>query len=251
MLLCFAETARTGGVDGKGFPQLGYAKVGPRHRGKVKFAVGALIEQIVAQALFAAGADKKIRIRLSGRIQPQGERLLRHILRSGAVAQQIPHGPDDFGAAAVVEREIERHGPVGGGTAHAVPQGRTGGERQPIDVSEHIQADALAFHTGNLLTEKLQQKGEQGCHFRLGAVPVLAGKRVERQIADAHFTAFGHDVARGFRAGAMPGLTRQAARLGPAAVAVHDDGEMDGQRLRRDGVGSVHTAPCACGARPV
>ena len=40
------------------------------------------------------------------------------------------------------------------------------------------------------------------------------------------------DFARSFHAGAMPGDARQMAALRPAAIAVHDDGEMLGQTLR-------------------
>ena len=60
----------------------------------------------------------------------------------------------------------------------------------------------------------------------LRAPPVLQRKRVQRQRLDLQPGAGLDHLAGGLYAGAVPGHPRQVAPLRPAAVAVHDDGDM-------------------------
>ena len=59
-----------------------------------------------------------------------------------------------------------------------------------------------------------------------GRVPVFGGKGIEREELDAGFLAGFDAFADGLGAGAVAGDARQAAVLGPAAVAIHDDGDV-------------------------
>ena len=62
-------------------------------------------------------------------------------------------------------------------------------------------------------------------------LPVLDGEGVQRQHVDAEPRRRLDDVADGIDAGAMAFDTRQMPLCGPAAVAVHDDGDMRGQMV--------------------
>ena len=76
----------------------------------------------------------------------------------------------------------------------------------------------------------------QRVHFIFGPVPVLGRKSVEREIFDADFARRADDFARGIRAAPMTLDARQTMLLRPAAVAVHDDGDV--LRQRRAGFGA-------------
>ena len=114
---------------------------------------------------------------------------------------------------------------------YGVAQGRALGQRQAVQIAQHLEGNALFFKAGQFLAQKIQQQGKEGAYFSLGAVPVFTGKSVERQVAYANFAAFGNDGAHGFRASLVPGLARQVAGLCPASVAVHDDGQVCGQQI--------------------
>ena len=230
-----------------------HAEVGPGRGGEIEFAVSALVEQIIAQALFSAGADEEVGVGLSGGVQMVGQALFGDVLGAQALGHHAAHGAHKLGAAAVVEGQVEHHVRIGRRAAQAVAQGRTGGQGQGLHVAQDVQADALALHAGHFLAQKFQQQGEQGRDFGLGPRPVLAGKGVQGQVADAQTAAFGHDGAHGLGTGTVPHLARQTAGLGPAAVAVHDDGQDD--RPGKHDRAEKNTARCpwgwpGCGKRP-
>src|SRR3546814_14602722 len=59
-----------------------------------------------------------------------------------------------------------------------------------------------------------------------GALPVFRRKGIERHRLDAEVAGGAHDRPHRFHPRAMAGDARQVALLRPAAVAVHDDGDM-------------------------
>ena len=82
------------------------------------------------------------------------------------------------------------------------------------------------------LRQILPQQAHQEINFRLGTPPVLHRKRVKSERWNVQARAGFDDHSRGFHSRAMPGHARQVPPLRPAAVAVHDDGDMAGQPLR-------------------
>ena len=54
-----------------------------------------------------------------------------------------------------------------------------------------------------------------------------------REVLDAELDRRPHRAAHGLHAHAVPGRARQPALLGPAAVAVHDDGDVARHRRAR------------------
>ncbi len=77
--------------------------------------------------------------------------------------------------------------------------------------------------------EQLHQQG----HFFFGAAPVLAGEGEQGQIFHAFFGAIADRRTYRLDPAPMAFDARHEATLGPAAVAVHDDGDVfgDGARL--------------------
>ena len=79
------------------------------------------------------------------------------------------------------------------------------------------------------------QQGHQEIELGLRPFPVLAAEAVERQLADAEPAALLDGGADALDAAAVALDARQAALLGPAAVAVHDDGDVPRQAGRGRG----------------
>ena len=75
------------------------------------------------------------------------------------------------------------------------------------------------------------QQTPQALDFGAGPFPVLLGKSVEGQAADAQAGAGFNRHTNGLYAGLVTSDAGQAAAAGPAAVAVHDHGEVLGQTL--------------------
>src|SRR5690606_39722262 len=102
-------------------------------------------------------------------------------------------------------------------------------------IAEDAQANALAMEAVELaLDVEAEQAGELG-DLGLGPTPVLRGEGIERQALDPGLARRAQRPPRRLRAGAVAGRTGQPARLRPAAIAVHDDGDVPGHRRRRSG----------------
>ena len=65
----------------------------------------------------------------------------------------------------------------------------------------------------------------------MGAAPIFEREGVESEARKLQAGAGFDDLAGGFHSGAVSGDAREMAALGPAAVAVHDDGEVLGEAL--------------------
>ncbi len=111
-------------------------------------------------------------------------------------------------------------------------QSRAGRQRQLVHLPEDVETYGLPEHVGHFFRQKLHQQAEQGADFLLGAVPVFAGKGVQRQIRDAQRAAFGDDAPRRRDPGPMSRGAGQTLPLRPSAVAIHDDGHMLRKLLR-------------------
>src|SRR5213075_2166907 len=106
-------------------------------------------------------------------------------------------------------------------------------------VAHDLEADAVVVELGDFLLEGTQEQLHEESHFFLRPAPVLAREREEREVLDAVADARLHDLAHRLDTLAMPADAREEALLRPAAIAVHDDGDVArdlrgfGNRLRR------------------
>jgi hypothetical protein len=92
---------------------------------------------------------------------------------------------------------------------------------EPIEVARHIEPQQI----------------EQRAHLLGGPAPILGREPEHRQMRDAEFAGSFHRAPQRFNTLGMPERARTVALLRPAAVAVHDDGDVPGHKRRR-GVGS-------------
>ena len=132
----------------------------------------------------------------------------------------------DLSAAPVVDGQGEDHAGVRLALGHAVLEhlARALGER--TDVAEEHDPDVLPFEQGELVYEGLGEQVHEQVDLALGAVPVLGRERVGAQHVHAQAHTGGDDLAQGDDAGLVALGALHAAGCGPAAVPVHDAGDM-------------------------
>ena len=138
-------------------------------------------------------------------------------------AAAIGHG-DDQPQSAIARRQLLRrlHAAREFGAQHGA-------------VADEGQTHLVAVQVRHFAFQRIEKQVHEHAHFVGRAAPVLAAEGEQGEITHLALGAFLHDPAHHLDAGAMAGRARQAARPGPAAVAVHDDCDM----LRR--VGHLHT----------
>ncbi len=99
-------------------------------------------------------------------------------------------------------------------------------------VPKEVEPDMVALHRVDGLQKIALEQRHDRRDLRLRALPVLGRERVDRQVVDAEVLAVRRDPSERLSSGLVPGGARQTAILRPAAVAVHDDRDMHGQRSR-------------------
>ena len=118
--------------------------------------------------------------------------------------------------------------------------------RQAVNLPDDLQPHVVLVQLRRLGLEVMDEIFHQRIHLVLGPVPVLGGKGVEREIFDAEFAGGADDFARRIGATPVPLDAGQMPCPGPAAVAVHDDGNVLRQRrlgFRAEMWGSAHRKP--------
>jgi hypothetical protein len=98
--------------------------------------------------------------------------------------------------------------------------------RKAIATADHFEASALLAEAIGFKAEEGAQKPEDALDFGGWTTPVVGGEGVESEAADADVGRVLDDATSSSQAGAMTGNTRQIATRRPAAVAVHDDGDV-------------------------
>jgi len=91
------------------------------------------------------------------------------------------------------------------------------------------EADVVLEDLAALRDQELAEQAHEGVDLTGGPRPVLLAEGVERQRFDPEPPAHPDNTPHRVAAGLVPGLARFAARLGPAAVAVHDDADVAGE----------------------
>ena len=93
-------------------------------------------------------------------------------------------------------------------------------------VADHAQAYALGVEVADFFLQVEGKQTHQAAHFFEGAAPVFGTKSKQSEVANAALAAGLHDGAHAARTHGMAGRLGQAARTGPAAVAIHNDGDV-------------------------
>ena len=146
---------------------------------------------------------------------------------------------DNLIPPAVVQAEIHLHVVVLRAAFRIVAE-RLQLRAETGQVAKKAEFYPVLFHVPQRLFQIPAQQLHDSRHFFRRALPVLRGKGVHRQVFHAQGAAVVGDPPEGFRACGVTGGAGQTPLLCPAAVAVHDDGNMPGRgRVLR----KCHKAP--------
>jgi hypothetical protein len=210
--------------------QFRFAEIRPKGVGDVDLGVGNLPEQEVADAQLAAGAHQQVGIRNTGRVKVIADLLLVDVGNVDGTGPDFTcdaaHGVHQLCAATVTQRQHQREAGIVLQPLDALGELVLGGARHLVDAPDGSQADVVLVQFLDLGPQIEFQQMHQGGDFGPWPVPVLTGERVERQVLHAELAAGAHDGADAVRTAPVPFHARQAALLGPASVAVHDDGDV-------------------------
>ena len=143
-----------------------------------------------------------------------------------AVGKGAAAGFEYLLASGVADGQREDHGTGVLGLAQGVVQGLAHGEGQVAPVAYEVEADVLLHEFGQFLPDEFQEKLEEEAHLGFRPLPVLLGEGIDRDVGDVLRPAGAHQLAHGVHTGKMALGARKSALAGPAAVAVHDHGDM-------------------------
>ena len=151
-------------------------------------------------------------------------------LAGGDLDRELARGGGDLFAPAVRERERERHLVVADRRlrgADRAPRARPRGRR--LEIADGDEADVVLEDLVLLAHQELAEQAHQRVDLARRARPVLLAEGVERERVEPEPAADADDAPNRGAPGLVPGLARLAPRLGPAAVAVHDDADVAGE----------------------
>jgi len=133
-------------------------------------------------------------------------------------------------AAAVARREREDHVGIARAVATQLFERVADARRQPIELADGVQPDAVVHDLGTLAMEVVAQQVHQAAHFIGRPLPVLRRERVQGERRQPELARRPRHLAH--RVGASPVAlqAREAPLLRPAAVPVHDDADVSGER---------------------
>ena len=154
-------------------------------------------------------------------------RLREFALRDFEAREHPAGGAQDGVARGIVHGDAQFERASGGGKLFGGFDGLRERRRNPVAPADHAQANACCGACGGFGAKIFFEQPEQGDDLAHGALPVVRGKRVQRQRADTQAGSGTHDAADRFDAGAMSFGAGEAARGSPAAVAVEQDGDVE------------------------
>ena len=138
-------------------------------------------------------------------------------------------GVDDFGAATVIDGDGEDHAGVFGSGGGGFSSFAADGFGKFIGTAEETQANIVALEERHFFADVFAKELHEEFNFGFGAAPVFDGEGVESERFDIETRASFDGDAGGLRAVTVTGDAREMALLGPAAVAIHDNGDVTGE----------------------
>src|SRR6266403_4822383 len=97
-----------------------------------------------------------------------------------------------------------------------------------ITTADDAQAYAFRDTVRGFGQQVFVQQSQNGVDFGRRPLPVRRGKCKQGERMDSKSRSHRNDAPRRLRPGAMPGGTGQASSNGPTAVAIRDDGDVQG-----------------------
>ena len=109
------------------------------------------------------------------------------------------------------------------GLLHEVLDGAPRRRGEIVEIADDSDVDVLFDELGQLFFGEANHEPHERFDFELRSRPVGETESVEREVANAAIAAGAHHFADGPRPLVVTGRPFEAAALGPAAIAIHDD----------------------------
>src|SRR4029079_13530560 len=167
------------------FDEVPTPEIGPQSICHVDLRIRDLPQQVIADAHFAAGADEEIRIGLTGRVEKTREPLFVENFGTHTKLDGASRRIDDFGAAAVVERDVEQHPAAVACAFDRDIQFVLNVGCPLLHPSDHAKANVVAQERIQFRSPIPLQETHERTDLAGRTLPVLDGKCVERQDTDA------------------------------------------------------------------
>src|SRR5258705_3205548 len=228
---------------GDGAIEIDGPEIGPESRGHPELRVGDLPQEKVRDPHLAARADQEIGIGDVGGVERLADLLFRDLLGLELprhdLARQRPERVDQLVPRSVVERHQHGQPGVVACFVYDVVDAASHAGRQSVGPAEHAESSVASHQLGQLRVDRPLEQAHEHRDLVGRAAPVLGRERVEGQVAEAQRRGGANDRASRLHALVVSGHARQAAMGRPASVAVHDDGDMLGNRLGANGLEQV------------
>src|SRR5690606_14921157 len=208
--------------------KIGRLEVGPQAVGEVKLGIGRLPQQEIRKPYLARGADEKVKRRQVSGVEMRLDRFG----GDRPLPRGSTRGAHELVLRAIVERHRERRALVARGARERLldEPHDVGSKRTPV--ADDLEPHVIGGKFIEIAQDEALHQPHEVADFLFGAFPVFRGKGVESERLKAEVARRAHDLAYRLHACAVAGDARQVALLGPAAVAIHDDGDVAGTRIR-------------------
>lgn len=202
-------------------------ELGPAEIGKIELRIGALKEEKITETELPGGSDDEVGIRqVPGvEVSPQvligkGARILDPLMKEGL------YGVNHFLAGTVIQGESKGVIWKMSRLSDYFVEGFANFPGEGIDSSDDLKPNFIVDQFLRALAEELPEEAHEKVYFFRGAVPIFRAEGVKRQ--KVNVVGFGclEDWGNVINAGSMALPPRQTLALSPAAIAVHDNGNM-------------------------
>lgn len=103
---------------------------------------------------------------------------------------------------------------------------------EPLHIADDVELHVVFLEFQEILAQVTLHELHDVRHFFIRALPIFRRKGIDRQDLDAQVVGSDDDALERIGTGAMAVTAGQALALGPAAIAVHDDGYVAGNVVR-------------------
>jgi hypothetical protein len=217
-------------VDSNGLVEIIGSEVGPEATGEMEFGVGRTPEEKVGEAILSPCPNDEI-----GKGVGDGRDLGMEGFGGDVVwreeASFDPSCEDTYGfrdlfLTSIRKGEREHHAVVVGRSAGQLAKRFSDSTREFVPIADGSEMNLVAENLFPFGEEIVLEEVHQGIDFVFGTAPILFRKSIKGEVLDAEPAGSADNTAHGMAACAMSCGAGFGSEFGPAAVAIHDDGDV-------------------------
>src|SRR6266516_3697059 len=152
-------------------------KVRPHGLRHPNLGIGDLPQEKITDSQFTAGSNQQIGIRLAGSVKILSEMLFGDAAVIGCglstIAQETINGIDNFGAAAIIQSNIENHSAIAARFGNGLVQFGLNRNIKFVGPSDRAKSDIVLMNVFELLVQVFLQELHQRRNFAAGTLPVF------------------------------------------------------------------------------